>query len=137
MLIKAFSVASKAHKGQKDKAGRAYILHPVNVALRTKGIKQKTVALLHDIVEDTNITLDDLKKLGFDNEIVNAVAAITKKSGEKYENYLKRVKNNEIAKDVKIADLQHNSNLNRLKEITPKDIARKKKYQTAIEYLCA
>ena len=127
MLIKAFSVASKAHKGQKDKAGRAYILHPVNVALRTKGIKRKTVALLHDIVEDTNITLDDLKKLGFDNEIVNAVAAITKKSGEKYENYLKRVKNNEIAKDVKIADLQHNSNLNRLKEITPKDIARKKK----------
>lgn len=135
MLIKAFRIAAKAHKGQKDKAGKAYIFHPLHVAAHTKGRKAKTVALLHDVVEDSDITLDDLKKAGFNDEIVEAVAAITKIKGEAYGLYLKRVKSNKIARAVKLADLAHNSDLNRLKSITAKDEARKKRYTKAIEYL--
>lgn len=136
MLIKAFMVAYKAHKGQKDKAGKAYILHPVCVAMHTKGVKRKTVALLHDVVEDTETTINDLQQLGFNKEIVEAVQAITKKNGERYADYLKRVKANKIAKDVKLADLEHNSDLSRLKTITEKDKARKEKYGNAIWFLC-
>lgn len=135
MLIKAFILAYKAHKGQKDKAGKAYILHPVYVAMHTKGIKRKTVALLHDIVEDTEITLKDLANKGFDNEVIEAVQAITKIKGEDYTGYLQRVKQNAIAKDVKLADLKHNSDLNRLKKVTVKDISRKYKYLAAIQFL--
>lgn len=135
MLIKAFIIAYKAHRGQKDKAGKAYILHPVFVAMHTKGIKRKTVALLHDVVEDTEITFDDLKRKGFDDEIVRAVQAITKIKGENYQDYLQRVKQNTIAKDVKLADLKHNSDLHRIKKVTESDIIRNQKYQAAILYL--
>ena len=135
MLVKAFVLAYMAHRGQKDKAGKPYILHPVNVAKRVKGKERKIVALLHDIVEDTEITLDKLEKMGFGDEIVEAVKAITKIKGENYEDYLKRVKNNDIAKDVKLADLAHNSDLNRLKAVSIKDIKRAKKYCIAMRYL--
>lgn len=135
MLIKAFIIAAAAHKGQKDKGGRAYILHPVIVALKVKGFKCKTVALLHDVVEDTPITLEALHKRGFSDDIVNAVDAITKRKNEPYEAYLSRVKNNNIAREVKKADLKHNSNLKRLKVVTDKDISRFKKYKYALQYL--
>ena len=135
MLIKAFVLAYMAHRGQKDKAGKPYILHPVNVAMRVKGKKRKIVALLHDIVEDTEITLDKLEKMGFDDEIVEAVKAITKVKGEGYGIYLNRVKNNDIAKDVKLADLKHNGDLSRLKVITLNDLKRAKKYAQATLYL--
>ena len=138
MLIKAFKVAYKAHKGQKDKAGKPYILHPVYVAMHTKGVKRKTVALLHDIVEDTKITLEDLKQMEFDKEIVEAVRCITKIKGEDYSEYLQRVKSNEIAKDVKLADLKHNCNLGRLGDnVTRKDYMRVNKYRCAICTLTA
>lgn len=137
MLIKAFILACKAHKGQKDKAGKPYILHPVYVAMHTKGVKRKTVALLHDIVEDTEITFLDLAQMGFDDEIVQAVKAITKRKNERYGEYLIRVKQNPIAKDVKIADIKHNSDLGRLKFATLKDFERAEKYHIAMEYLCS
>lgn len=129
--------ALKAHKGQRDKAGRAYILHPVYVAMQTKGVKRKAVALLHDTIEDTTLTLFDLEKCGFDAEIVQAVDAITKRRGEAYKDYLQRVKSNDIAKDVKLADLKHNSKLSRLKTVTPQDIKRNEKYAAAMAYLRA
>ena len=135
MLVKAFVFAYMAHRGQKDKAGKPYILHPVNVAKRVKGKERKIVALLHDIVEDTEISLDKLEKMGFGDEIVEAVKAITKTKGEEYADYLKRVKNNDIAKDVKLADLAHNSDLSRLKRISIKDIKRVQKYTNATHFL--
>ena len=137
MLIKAFRIALKAHRGQKDKGGKAYIFHPLHVAALSKGRKAKIVALLHDVVEDSEITLDDLRKSGFDAEIVAAVAAITKIKGEAYADYLARVKSNEIARIVKIADLTHNSDLTRLKVITPKDTARARRYRKSRKYLQA
>ena len=135
MLVKAFITAARAHRGQKDKAGKAYILHPLYVAAHTKGRKAKIVALLHDVVEDTSITFTELIFAGFDAEIVEAVMAITKMKFEDYSDYIKRVKLNELARRVKIADLKHNSDLTRLKVITPKDEARQKRYIEAIKYL--
>lgn len=124
----------KAHKGQKDKAGRMYIFHPFKVALTSKGYKTKIVALLHDVVEDSNITIQDLSK-HFDKDIILAVDCITKKKGQDYQEYLNIIKDNELARKVKIADLIHNSDLSRLKIITEKDYKRKEKYQKAIQFL--
>ena len=135
MLIKAFIVALRAHKGQKDKAGKPYIFHPITVSLHVSGIKRKEVALLHDVVEDTPITVSDLRTIGFGYDVVEAVNAITKRNGESYCEYLQRVKENDIAKDVKMSDLRHNCNLKRLKTVTDKDKSRVEKYINAIDYL--
>ena len=127
-LFKAFFIMLKAHKGQKDKAGKMYIFHPIRVALMSKGYKTKIVALLHDVVEDSNITIKELSKY-------LAVDCITKKKGQKYQDYLEVVKNNELSRKVKIADLTHNIDLSRLKNITEKDIDRRNKYLKAKEFL--
>lgn len=132
-LIKALVISMKAHKGQKDKAGKKYIFHPIKVAMLSKGYKTKIVALLHDVIEDSDVTIEDLSKY-FDRDIVLAVDCITKK-GQDYQEYLNIVKNNELARKVKIADLTHNSNLNRLEKITEIDRMRKEKYLKAIEFL--
>jgi len=135
MLFKAFFLAMKAHRGQKDKAGRAYIWHPLFVFFHVKGSKKKQVALLHDVVEDAPYTLEMLANRGFSDEVIKAVDAITKRKGEPYKAYLDRVKSNSIAIDVKIADLKHNSELKRLKIVTEKDIERTNKYKIALNYL--
>ncbi|KXB64592.1 hypothetical protein HMPREF3181_01448 [Parvimonas sp. KA00067] len=132
-LIKALVISMKAHKGQKDKAGKKYIFHPIKVAMLSKGYKTKIVALLHDVIEDSEVTIEDLSK-HFDEDIVLAIDCITKK-GQDYQEYLNIVKNNELARKVKIADLTHNSNLNRLEKITEIDRMRKEKYLKAIEFL--
>lgn len=134
-MVKAFVIALRAHYKQKDKSGKPYIFHPLHVAFRVSGKKQKQVALLHDVVEDSPISLDVLKKKGFCSEVINAVDAITKREHENYDEYLLRVKSNELARAVKIADLLHNSDLSRLKTITAKDIARVMKYMSALKYL--
>ena len=133
-LFKAFFIMLKAHKGQKDKAGKMYIFHPIKVALMSKGYKTKVVALLHDVVEDSDITIKELSK-HFDKDIILAVDCITKKKGQKYQDYLEVVKNNELARKVKIADLTHNIDLSRLKNITEKDIDRRNKYLKAKAFL--
>ncbi|WP_156286373.1 bifunctional (p)ppGpp synthetase/guanosine-3',5'-bis(diphosphate) 3'-pyrophosphohydrolase [Oceanivirga salmonicida] len=133
-FIKALIIAIKAHKGQVDKAGRAYIFHPINVMLGVSGYKEKVVALLHDTVEDSNYTLDDLRKY-FTEEIVHTVDLLTKKEGVEYKEYLRLIKENKIARKVKISDLRHNMNLKRLKEVTQKDLDRLEKYKWSKEYL--
>lgn len=124
----------KAHRGQKDKAGEIYIFHPINVALISKGYKTKIVALLHDVVEDSDITIEELSKY-FDDDVVSAIDCVTKKKGQSYQDYLEVVKNNELSRKVKIADLTHNIDLSRLNNITEKDIDRKNKYLKAKEFL--
>lgn len=131
----ALAIAEDAHKGQFDKAGVDYIQHPLFVASLVEGELAKTVALLHDVVEDSDWTLEDLRKEGLPEEVVQAVGIITKKRNENYEEYILRVKQNPLARQVKLADLQHNSDLSRLANVTDRDRKRVEKYQKAIAFL--
>jgi len=105
---KALRIATKAHKGQKDKSGEDYILHPIAVSGYCITDRGKIVALLHDVVEDTDVTLNDLRKAGFGEDIVNAVDCISKREGEETSHYLERVATDDIATEVKFADMRHN-----------------------------
>lgn len=131
----ALAIAKDAHKGQVDKAGVDYIQHPLFVASLVEGELAKTVALLHDVVEDSDWTLEDLRKEGLPEEVVQAVGIITKKRNENYEEYILRVKQNPLARQVKLADLKHNSDLSRLANVTDRDRKRVAKYQKAISFL--
>lgn len=131
----ALAIAKDAHKGQVDKAGVDYIQHPLFVASLVEGELAKTVALLHDVVEDSDWTLEDLRKEGLPEEVVQAVGILTKKRNENYEEYILRVKQNPLARQVKLADLQHNSDLSRLANVTDRDRKRVAKYQKAIAFL--
>lgn len=132
---KAYEIAKKAHLGQVDKAGEDYIKHPEKVASFVKTDEEKAVAYLHDVIEDTELTLEDLNKYDFSKEVLETVDIITKKRGEDYQSYLNSVKKNKLARAVKLADLRHNSDLTRLIKVTEKDIKRKEKYQKAIDFL--
>lgn len=131
----ALAIAKDAHKGQVDKAGVDYIQHPLFVASLVEGELAKTVALLHDVVEDSAWTLEDLRKEGLPEEVVQAVGILTKKRNENYEEYILRVKQNPLARQVKLADLKHNSDLSRLANVTDRDRKRVAKYQKAISFL--
>ncbi|WP_277283744.1 HD domain-containing protein [Sneathia sanguinegens] len=131
----ALKIATEAHKGQVDKAGIPYINHPLTVASLVDTEEEKIVALLHDTIEDTNITEQDLLNYGFSNKIVKAVKLLTHNKNVPYMDYIAKIKDNELARKVKIADLTHNSDLSRLKEITEKDKKRYEKYQKALLYL--
>lgn len=114
MLEHALKLAYEAHEGQVDKAGAPYILHCLRVANAVETKEQKTVALLHDVMKDTDITADMLIAAGFSNVVVDAVDAITRLSSESYRTYLKRVATNDIAYKVKLADMWDNSDVTRL-----------------------
>lgn len=131
----AHEIAKRAHKGQVDKAGAPYILHPETVASFVTKNDEKIVAYLHDVIEDTPCQLRDLENAGFSSEIIKAVDLLTRKTGQSYKQYLKLVKTNELACVVKLADLKHNSDLSRLTHVTENDIKRLKKYQDAIVFL--
>lgn len=131
----AKSIAIKAHQGQTDKAGVAYIEHPAFVASHVEGDKAKAVAWLHDVVEDTPITFDDLINAGIDDETISALKLLTHADGVDYFEYIKRIKSNRLATSVKLADLAHNSDLSRLPVVTEKDKRRREKYLRAIEIL--
>ncbi|MBS4750980.1 GTP pyrophosphokinase [Carnobacteriaceae bacterium zg-ZUI78] len=131
----ALKIATKAHKGQTDKAGLAYIEHLKTVASFVESDEEKSVAYLHDVIEDTSLTLKDLEDLGFTAEIIEAVRLLTKSFEQDYQDYLVQVKGNSLARVVKLADLRHNSDLSRLKVITKKDLCRTEKYQKSIKFL--
>lgn len=130
----AYEIARRAHAVQKDKAGKPYIEHPVTVASLVHSDKAKIAAILHDVAEDSNITVESLRTL-FGDEIGDALDSLTHRKGENYEDYVKRVSTNEIAREVKIADLTHNSDLGRLPFVTEKDVARVEKYKKALRFL--
>lgn len=111
----ALQIAYAAHEGQVDKAGASYILHCVRVADAMTTSDEKIVALLHDIVEDTEITFEYLERAGFSEEVVNAVKAITRELEESYNDYMRRVVKNELAYKVKLADMMDNSDVTRFK----------------------
>lgn len=131
----AIRLALKVHSGQKDKAGAPYILHPLRVMLSMEHDTERQVAVLHDVVEDGDITSDMLRSEGFSEEVCLAVAALTKASDESYSEYLSRLEVNPVARKVKMADLNDNLNLNRIKNPTKKDKERMVKYRRAMEFL--
>lgn len=135
LLEKAEQLAREAHKGQKDKSGVDYIGHPLRVSARCKSPKAKIAGLLHDTIEDTYVTPQLLKEMGFDDDIVEAVLALSRHADETYAEFIVRASQNEIAKEVKIADLEDNMDVRRLHEITEKDVTRIRKYLHSWRYL--
>jgi len=135
MLEIVLEIAKTDHTGQVDKAGVDYIQHPLSVASQVDSEEEKAVALLHDVMEDSDMTAEDLLAAGLPAEVVEAVEILTKKKGQDYQKYLAAVKTNELARVVKIADLKHNSDLSRLSNITNLDNERVQKYAKAIQYL--
>ncbi len=131
-LEDAIAIAAQAHKGQVDKAGGEYIMHPLRMMMRMETEDSKIAAVLHDVVEDSKPedkwTIGRLAGVGFSNEVLEAVACLTKADGEPYEDFIDRAASNPIALQVKIADLEDNMNLLRLNHIRPKDLERLEKY---------
>ncbi len=131
----AIQIACEVHAGQHDKGGDAYILHPLRVMLRMSMEPTRIAAILHDVVEDSSCTLEDLKREGFSQEIVNAVDALTKREGENYLDFIRRAASHPIVGPVKRADLEDNLDLSRIKNPTDRDRERARRYQRALDLL--
>ena len=131
----ALKLCFEAHKEQKDKSGMPYVFHPFHLAEQMTDEATTVVALLHDVVEDTNTTFEDLEKQGFDEEIISALKLLTHNDDTPYMDYVAEIKNNKIATAVKLADLRHNSDLTRLDVVDEKALKRKEKYEKAIKFL--
>ena len=134
-LDRAIELAKQHHEGQTDKAGKPYIEHPLRVMNQVESEEEKIVAVLHDIVEDTDISLNDLRNEGFSEEVVSAVECLTKQDGENYDSYIERISFNKLAVKIKLADLEDNRDLTRLPQVTDKDLERLEKYDKALEKL--
>lgn len=134
-LERAIAISAQAHTGQVDKAGSPYILHPLRVMMRLHSEEERIVGVLHDVLEDTSVTVENLRAEGFSEEVLTALLAVTKIAGEEYEDFVRRAARNPIAKNVKMADLLDNSDLGRLSVVTPKDHERVLKYRRAIAKL--
>ena len=138
MLEKAIDLALRVHQGQRDRYGRPYILHPLHVMLQMDGEREMMAAVLHDVVEDSDTTLDDLRAEGFPPDVLEAVRLMTHdKSAMSYEAYVLRLKPNRVARKIKLADLQHNMDIRRMDRVRPEDVERLEKYRRAWEILTA
>ena len=135
LLRKAVQLAKDAHANQIDKGGHPYIDHPMAIADRLDTEEEKIVALLHDTVEDTYLTLEMIANLGFCDYIVHAIDCLTRRSSEDYQAYIRRIKGNSLARTVKVADIEHNMDLTRLKYITDADRKRIAKYEKSLATL--
>ena len=131
---KALNICFQAHKDQMDKSGCPYVFHPFHLAEQMDDEQSVIVALLHDVVEDTEMTFEDLEK-EFDHEIIEALKLLTHEDDVDYFEYVGKIKENKLARKVKLADLKHNSDLTRLDVITDKNMQRYEKYQNAIQIL--
>ena len=134
-LRQAINIAIKAHGKQLDRNGQPYIAHPFRVMESGQTLEEKIVGVLHDIIEDTYITLTDLSAEGFPDAIIDAVDALSKKEDEQYDHYIERVEKNDLAIRVKLNDLTDNMDIRRLTEISDDDIVRMHKYLKAYNQL--
>lgn len=135
LLDKAAQICVTRHAGQRDKMNCAYFQHPMRVAMRCRTDEEKIVALLHDTIEDTDVTPEYLIEQGFPQHIVEGILSVTKREGETYEDFVKRAKQNPIGRIVKIHDLEDNLDVLRLDEVSPEMAARYSKYLKALRYL--
>jgi len=137
-IEKALQIAARAHEGQKDKEGLPYILHPLRAMMNVAGEEAMIVAVLHDVVEDTSVTIDDLRQAGFSEPVLAAVLCVTHRREESYAEYVVGCKANPIARGVKLADLQDNSRLDRTilrPQRIDADVARLRKYFLSYKFL--
>ena len=131
-LAKAISIAAQAHEGQVDKSGKAYILHPLHLMNQLMYDEELAIiAVLHDVVEDSDVDEDDLYRLGFSKRVISALDLLTHKEWDSYEDYIEGICTNQDAITVKRKDLEHNSCITRLKGVRPKDLVRIEKYHKA------
>jgi (p)ppGpp synthase/HD superfamily hydrolase len=137
-LEKALVIAAQAHEGQTEKRGLPYILHPLRVMQAVDAAEARIAAVLHDVVEDTSVTLEDLRRAGFSEAVITAVDCLTHRQGEPYADYVVRCRRNEIARRVKLADLEDNARpsraLLRPDRLEP-DLDRLRRYLLAYKYL--
>ena len=132
LLEKAIALALRAHSGQTDRYGQPYILHPLFIMQQMDTEAERIAAVLHDVVEDSDITLDDLRVEGFPAEAIEAVRLLTHdKSETSYEAYIATLKPNAIARKIKLADLQHNMDIRRMDRVRPEDVERLQRYRQA------
>lgn len=135
-LKRAVEIATEAHQGQFDKAGRDYIGHPLRVMEMGKTEEEKIVGVLHDVIEDTDWTFERLSEEGFSKEVIAALRCVTKTSeNENYDDFIDRIKKNPLAAAVKINDLTDNMDIRRLPYLSDKDVKRLKKYLKAYKRL--
>jgi (p)ppGpp synthase/HD superfamily hydrolase len=134
-LERAIVIAAEGHAGKLDKAGNPYILHPLRVMLRLDTNEERIVGVLHDVVEDCEWSIDDLRGEGFSEAVLRAVEAVTIRDGESYDDFVARAAADPIGRRVKLADLEDNSDLRRISNPTAKDYARIEKYQRAIRMI--
>ena len=132
---KALRLCFDAHREQVDKTGLPYVFHPFHLAEQMKDEATTVCALLHDVVEDTDYTLDDLRAMGFPADVVDALALLTHDPAVPYMDYVKEIAKNPIARKVKMADLRHNSDLSRMDEVDEWAVKRTEKYKKALAYL--
>jgi (p)ppGpp synthase/HD superfamily hydrolase len=135
MTKKALKLCFAAHKDQTDKSGMPYVFHPFHLAEQMPDEDTTIVALLHDVIEDTPYTLDDLRAMGFNEQVLDALALMTHDKRIPYMDYVAKIKGNKIARPVKLADLKHNSDLSRLNNVDEKAMKRIEKYRQAIALL--
>lgn len=131
----ALEIAERAHRGQKDKAGKEYIEHPKRVADKCDAAEERIVALLHDTIEDTDVTPEFLTENGFPEDIIDAVLSVTRREGESYEDFVRRAGQNPVGRQVKLHDLEDNMDIMRLDSLSDKDIERLNRYMRAYRYL--
>ena len=132
---KAIRLCFEAHKDQTDKSGLPYVFHPFHVAEQMTDEKTTVTALLYDVIEDTDYTMEDLRQMGFEEDVLEALSLMTHDKSTPYLAYVRKIKDNPIARQVKLADLKHNSDLTRLDVIDEKSLARVEKYREAIRIL--
>ena len=135
MTKKALKLCFEVHKNQTDKSGMPYVFHPFHLAEQMQDEESTVVALLHDVIEDSDHTVDDLRRMGFSETVLSAIALMTHDPDVPYMDYVAKIKEDPIARAVKLADLKHNSDASRLDRVTPHDEARLEKYKKAIALL--
>ena len=134
-LERAIEIAVQAHKGQIDKGGSAYVLHPIRVMMACSNEISKIVGILHDVVEDSDWTFAMLEKEGFSANMLAALDSVTERNGESYDDFVARAAANPISKEVKIADIKDNMDLTRISSPTQKDYDRIAKYKKSLAFL--
>ncbi|HEX6041952.1 HD domain-containing protein [Longimicrobium sp.] len=134
-LEEAIAIAAQAHRGQTDRAGAPYILHPLRMMFAVRTDAERMAAVLHDVVEDTDWTLDALRGRGFSDEVIDAVDHLTRREGETYDDFVRRAARHPVARRVKLADLEDNMDARRLGTVTPDDVERLARYHRACRFL--
>ncbi|MCB5411505.1 phosphohydrolase [Pseudogemmobacter faecipullorum] len=136
-LDRAIQIAATAHAGQMDRGGQPYILHPLRVMLGASTADERVVAVLHDVVEDSDWTLEQLRAEGLTDAQASGLQAVTKRDGEDYPDFIDRAGRDPLGRAVKILDLRDNCDLTRIKELSSRDLERLEKYQRALAQLAA